>query len=636
MSNIENPTEPAPSMDSPPINGAPLDVSASPRRPKPHQVVTDWLDDRTGYRRFLSETFERPVAGGARVRTVFGSALVAAFLIEAVTGVLLMFAYSPSSTTAWGSVYFINDVLSAGWFLRALHLFGSHAMVVVAGLYVLQLLLTGAYRAPRELRWWFGLALLLLSLGLAVTGNPLTWDQKGYWAWSVETSIAGGTPVLGPWIQRVIVGGTAFGNNTITRLYGLHVVVLPAIFALLLVKRAWMLLRHGEPVAESRRKFSEPLWPRQVFLHLCAGFILLSILVVVVLVKQGAAMEAPADASSDYPARPEWFFLWLFQLRKSFPGPLEIIATMMIPGALMTVLFLLPFLDRLFPRRLAHFMACAFVFASLGGVGFLTAKGFQADAADPHYRDGRIEADRNAKRALELARFGIPPEGAATLLARDPLTRGRAIFAQKCLGCHAYGDSTPDLAKTKLRGAKLDGFGSKAWIRGLLEDPEAEPYVVHVPSKKGRLDGMKEWKEASGYEPKELDDLADFVAGMAQIPEGLPVEDWAADPEIKKHPGYANFVEDCLNCHTVGSLGSEAKSRSAPNLYGYASDDWIGRMIRHPGSKTLYGYLPPPQQMPPFSDQIRSHDLSAVIHYLRQDYIPATSGVAASTPAKAH
>jgi ubiquinol-cytochrome c reductase cytochrome b subunit len=624
----------SPSPESPSNGSTAHEIDAKVVIVNRRQLILAWIDDRVGYRELLGSTFNRPVTGGARVTTVFGAALVAAFLIEVVTGLLLMFAYSPSSTTAWGSVYYINDVLTAGWFIRGMHLFGSHAMVVVAGLYVLQLLLTGAYKAPREILWWFGILLFILTLVLAVTGNPLTWDQKGFWAWNVETSIAGGAPVIGQWIQRVAIGGTVFGNNTITRLYGLHVVLLPLLFAAALSKRHWLLRRHGEPVSETRAEVSEPLWPRQVFYHLCAGFILVCLLAVMVLVNHGASLEAPADASSDYPARPEWFFLWLFQLRKSFPGPSEIIATMVIPGALVTVLFLLPFLDRLFPRRLAHFLACAFVFATIGGAGFLTVKGFQADAAESHYRDGRLEADRNAHRAVELARLGIPPEGASTLLARDPLTRGKAIFEQKCLGCHAFGDQTPDPKKSNLRGAKLDGFGSKEWVRGLLEDPDDPAYVVHVPTKKGRLNGMQEWKESAGYEAKELDDLADFVALMADIPADLPVEDWAADPKLAEHPGYQNFVDDCLSCHTVGTLGSEGKSRNAPNLYGYGSEAWVSRMIRNPDSKLLYGYLKEPQRMPPFSDQIRDHDLRAVIRYLKHDYVPTSA--TAPTASAAH
>ena len=609
---------------TPLLDGAPR---ATESTSLPSRVLS-WLDDRAGLRPALAERLDRPIVGGARARYVFGTALVAAFAIEAVTGVLLMIAYSPSATTAWGSVHYLNEVMTLGWFVRGLHLFGSHAMVVVAGLYLFQLLLTGAYRAPRELQWFLGIALLLLTLGLAVTGNPLTWDQKGFWAWTVETSIAGGTPVIGPALQRVVVGGTAFGNATITRLHALHVALLPLLFAGALGARRYLLRRHGEPIPERAGQGTvERAWPKQVFINAAAAFALLGGLALIVAIRHGARLEAPADPSSDYPARPEWFFLWLFQLRKSFPGPSEIIATMMIPGALVTTLFLLPFLDRFVPRRIAHFAACAFVFAALGGVGFLTARGFQADAADSHYVNGRRTADRDASRARDLARVGIPAEGAATLLARDPLTRGKAVFEQKCAGCHGFGGevvATTPRGLPPLRGADLKAFGSKAYIRGLLENPESPRYLVHVPSKKGVLDGMKEWKEAggSGYEAKELDELADFLARMAELPDDLAVEDWQADPKLKGHPAYAAFVEDCLSCHAVGTLGSESKSRrDAPGLYGYGSPRWIARMIRQPGSKTLYGGLPAKHQMPPFADQLTETDLAAVVRYLRGDYV---------------
>ena len=134
-----------------------------------------------------------------------------------------MTAYSPSSATAWGSVYYINHVMWMGWFIRGLHHFGAQTVMVLLLLHLLQVLLAGAYRAPREFNWWFGLALLVLTLGFSLTGYLLPWDQKGYWATKVATNIMGGAPVIGPYLKKVVVGGTDYGNQTLTRFYGLHV-----------------------------------------------------------------------------------------------------------------------------------------------------------------------------------------------------------------------------------------------------------------------------------------------------------------------------------------------------------------------------------------------------------------------------
>ena len=122
-----------------------------PRRRSPLlNQLADWLDDRTGYRALVHEALDEPIPGGARWRYVFGSALSTTFLIQLVTGLLLMITYSPSSSTAWGSVYYISDEMTLGWFIRGIHHFGSQAMIVLLALHLLQVLWAGAYRrAPR-------------------------------------------------------------------------------------------------------------------------------------------------------------------------------------------------------------------------------------------------------------------------------------------------------------------------------------------------------------------------------------------------------------------------------------------------------------------------------------------------------
>ncbi|HEV3120359.1 MAG TPA: cytochrome b N-terminal domain-containing protein, partial [Isosphaeraceae bacterium] len=118
--------------------------------------LADWFDGRTGYRSVLHEALEERIPGGARLRYVWGSALTSMFFVQLGTGIFLMFSYSPSSSTAWGSVFYISEVMQWGWFMRGLHHFGAQAMVVLLGFHLIQVLLAGAYRAPREVNWWFG------------------------------------------------------------------------------------------------------------------------------------------------------------------------------------------------------------------------------------------------------------------------------------------------------------------------------------------------------------------------------------------------------------------------------------------------------------------------------------------------
>jgi quinol-cytochrome oxidoreductase complex cytochrome b subunit/mono/diheme cytochrome c family protein len=660
--------------------------------------LSDWFDNRTGYRALLHEALDEPIPGGARWRYVFGSALTATFFIQLATGLLLMCSYSPSSTTAWGSVFYINEVMTLGWFVRGIHHFGSQAMVVLLAMHLIQVLLAGAYRAPREVNWWFGMALLFATLGFSLTGYLLPWDQKGYWATKVATNIAGGAPGLGPYIQKVVVGGTDYGNQTLTRFYGLHVGVLPMVLILCLVAHVALFRKHGVTAPSSTRP-TEKFWPRQVFMDTVASGLVLAVLVGLVLTFRGADLDAPADPGrSDYPARPEWYFLSLFQMLKLFPGKREVIGTIVVPTAILVVLLALPLLDKLFPRRLAHVLAVMVVFSLVGGAGYLTVAAIREDAANWEFQAARHRADEARRRALQLAadpRVGIPPEGPSYLLPRDAYYNGHRVLEAKCLSCHYYGgegmvstvvskvtpadlahaeappaikDVPPAIAAalaakakgfrptsvdkgpgrgerllytfkgegaqgeraeavvagdgskveltthSKQTAADLKGFGGYAWVRGLLDDPRAPTYFGHVPQNKG----MKRWKAKSKLSAKQLDDAASFVAKVLSAqPRERTLEELEADEQAKAHPGLATFRAECAKCHNLGADEGEA-----PNLSGWGSRPWLARMIEHPDSPDLYGFLDKADQMPSFADRLAPNDLNTLIDYLHGQYLP--------------
>src|SRR2546421_670328 len=212
--------------------------------------VLDWSDHRTGYRRLLSVLLIEHIPGGARWRYVWGSCLAFVFMLQVVTGLLLMTAYSPGDSTAWGSVYFIQYEMDFGWFIRGLHHFGSQTMVVLLALHMLQVVIAGAHLPPREVNWWLGLALMGVVLGLSLTGYLLPWDQKGFWATRVATNIAGTLPLLGTFIQKFAVGGPEYGNATLTRFFALHVAILPPLLIVLLVMHIAVFRRHGITTVE--------------------------------------------------------------------------------------------------------------------------------------------------------------------------------------------------------------------------------------------------------------------------------------------------------------------------------------------------------------------------------------------------
>ena len=225
--------------------------------------------------------------------TFGGSCLAFVFGIQLITGVLLMTAYSPGDSTAWSSVYFIQYKMDFGWLIRGLHHFGSQTMVVLLGLHMLQVVIAGAQLPPREINWWLGLALMGCILGLSLTGYLLPWDQKGYWATQVATSIAGNLPGIGSFVKRVLVGGPEYGNHTLTRFYALHVGVLPPLIMVLLVLHVVLFRRHGITVpkdAEGEGWF----WPDQAFKDLLACLAIFGVLLgVVVFGGQGNEQKPP-------------------------------------------------------------------------------------------------------------------------------------------------------------------------------------------------------------------------------------------------------------------------------------------------------------------------------------------------------
>src|SRR5262245_7788140 len=372
----------------------------------------EWLDHRTGSRKIVSALLIEHIPGGAKWRYVWGSTLAFVFAVQVVTGLMLMTAYSPGATTAWGSVYFIQYEMDFGWLIRGLHHFGSQTMVVFLGLHMLQVVIAGAHLPPREVNWWLGLPPVGTVLALSLTGYLLPWDQKGYWATQVATNIAGNLPVVGPWLAKVVVGGSEYGHHTVTRFYALHVGILPPLVVALVIAHLRVFRRHGVTTprhAEGTGWF----WPDQAFRDLLVSLLIFGVMLTLVVTGhghkidapanaeeqgwyerwahagregRGANLDAPADASRPYPARPEWYFLFLFQLLKYFEGDLELLGTVIIPNGVGLLLAILPLLGYGPMRRFGHVFGVLVVTGLLVGVGTLTCLALADDMAYPQAR----------------------------------------------------------------------------------------------------------------------------------------------------------------------------------------------------------------------------------------------------------
>jgi ubiquinol-cytochrome c reductase cytochrome b subunit len=210
----------------------------------------------------------------------------------------------------------------------------------------------------------------------------------------------------------------------------------------------------------------------------------------------------------------------------------------------------------------------------------------------------------------------MPPDGAAYLLLRDPLHRGSAILEAKCLGCHAFGGKRT--GKPVLSAADLKGYGTRDWARRLLEDPDADDFFGRLSECDESLAGMSNWKGGTTASDRDLDRLADFVSGLAEVPEGMPPAVWLADPKLKESAGFQLFRKECARCHKLGDRGKDG-----PNLYGWGSLPYFRRMVRDPGAADLYGFAPKSCRMPSFADELTDDDLEALHRYLRGDYVDA-------------
>lgn len=553
----------------------------------------DWADQRTGYKKLVHETLYENVPGGARWRYVWGSTLAFCFTIQVITGLALWVAYSAGSQTAWESVYYIQHEMWGGWFLRGLHHYTAQAMTVLLVFHLMQVVIDGAYKAPREINFWSGVVLLLLVLALSLTGYLLPWDQKGFWATKVATSIAAITPFIGPELQKLVVGGSDYGHHTLTRFFALHAGVIPGVIIAFIVAHIYLFRRHGLTPKEPRRRPDAAFWPDQVLRDAVACLAVLLVVVFFIIRYRGAELGAPADASEQFSAaRPEWYFLFLFQLLKYFPGGTEIWGAIVIPALLMGVLIAMPFVGK---WKLGHRFNLGFLWAMLAGVGLLTYLARTEDAASPEFILAVHSAERDAARVIVLAQSpdGIPTAGAVTLLRNDALTQGPKLFAKNCASCHRYDghDGLGSQPKDKVSASDLKGFASREWIAGLLDPARVDSphYFGGSKQKTGKM--VKFVKEdIAEFDAAQKAQLQKLIIGLS-AEAGLKAQS-AADTRdavviAEGRKLVSSTAMNCTDCHKFYAAGTE--DPSAPDLTGYGSREWLLAFISDPSHARFYG-----------------------------------------------
>jgi ubiquinol-cytochrome c reductase cytochrome b subunit len=608
-------------------------------------AVRRWLQQRTGYQEILHEALDENVPGGSRWRYVWGSTLVFTLTIQIITGIFLWMAYSPSAQTAWPSVYYIQYQMQGGWLLRGLHHFCAQAMIILLGLHLIQVVLDGAYKAPREMNFWFGLILLHLVLLLSLTGYLLPWDQKGFWATKVATNIFGIAPVFGKALQRLLVGGPDYGHHTLTRFFALHAGVLPSLIMALLVGHIYLFRRHGLTAKEPKRKPDEKFWPDQVLKDSIACVVVLATLFALILRNRllhttgplGAELGAPADPTEPYSAaRPEWYFLFMFQFLKLFPGGTEVWGAIVIPNLVLVALFLLPFIAYL---KWGHGFNLAFLGSLMAGIIVLTVMAWRQDGRDPDYRLAVKQAEEQAERARILAQSpqGIPATGGLALLRSDPLTQGPRLFAKNCASCHRYGgeDGTGKTPSEAPTASDLKGFASRAWLTGFLDPKKIGDvhYFGGTKFKNGKMAKFLQLKVAK-YSPEDkanLEKVIMAVSAEAQLRSQSAMDQRDA-AQIKDGAELFKTKLSCSDCH---QFHKEDPDATAPNLTGYGSREWLMGMISDPAHARYYSERN--DRMPAFAKQkiLDTESIGLVADWLRGEWYEATTAAIPSAASAA-
>jgi ubiquinol-cytochrome c reductase cytochrome b subunit len=391
--------------------------------------IRDWVEDRFPVKSLLDLALDEEIPGGARTANTLGSALLLAFTIQAVTGILQLFYYVPSTDHAYDSIGYLVTTVPFGWLIHGVHHWGANLMVVLVLLHVTRVFLWGSYKKPRELTWLAGVALLLLVMGFVFTGGPLLWDQHGYWAGEVGTSISGTVPFAGELGKAFLRGGEQMGQLALSRLFALHVGLLPVTLALLAGIHITAMRKKGHTGPLSGESAPGPFWPDQAFRDAAAG------LVVLLLAVAGAALLPPAwtgpadPLDTTYVPKPDWPFLFLYESLKFFQGKWEPVGTVGVPGVLVTLLLLVPFLDRREERRPWRRPVATglfLLFAIL--LGGLTLAGYRSHGF-AHAVEGGVAVSPSSAASGATG----PGPAAASI---GSVESGKAIFARSCAGCH--------------------------------------------------------------------------------------------------------------------------------------------------------------------------------------------------------
>ncbi len=434
----------------------------------------DWVNSRFSLEGMFNSAFDEKIPGGSSFFFTLGSATLFIFALQVITGVWQLFYYVPTVDHAYASLSYFRIFVPYGWLIQGIHYWGANLMTILIALHMIRVFIWGAYKKPRELTWLFGILLLLLTVGLIFTGAALPWDERGYWAAEVGTSMAGTVPLIGHFIINFLRGGFAMSQLTLSRFFVFHVAILPGLTFLLVAFHLMAFRKFGSvgPWNESKRTKIGNFWPDQV-----AKDLMVSGLIFLLLIGLSAYFPAPFTGPADpgdaaFLPKPEWNFLFLYQLIKSFAGSAEVIGTVGIPSILLLIFILVPFIDRKKthnPVKRLRMMIGGFILVAL--IFIFTLVGYYSKPPGTKNKGTSKQASAIIKKKKKKKIIKLSPEAIL----------GQKIFeANSCTACHTIsgvgGKIGPNLTNEYNKGR------SRKWLTAQIVDSKSHTKNSIMPS----------------------------------------------------------------------------------------------------------------------------------------------------------
>jgi len=548
------------------------------------RTIIDWLEHRTGIESAVKSFLYEDIPASAGWHQIIGSMAVFFFVIQVFTGALLAFNYAPTPGEAYNSVKYIMTEVTGGPLIRGLHHWGASMMLIIVALHMIQVFIYGAYKKPREATLMVGVTLLLITLAFGLTGYLLPWDNRAYFGTVVTTHIMSGAPIAGPYLLRLLgAQGDSVGNVTFSRFYALHTVLLPPLTIILIGIHIYLVRKHGVAAAPGDNAPKRKFFPEQVFkdtVGVAIAFIILFLMAVLAKVP----LERLADPTDTaYIPRPEWYFLFLFQMLKFFKGPLETFGSVVLPGIAVLGLFLVPFIDRGPMIRLGKrtFAITFVILAAIAWTGLTTA----AVVTTPKNQESA--EDTSLQPPAADAPAGAQPAAWQSLKPQELAGLGH-FKKEGCTGCHmGPGENGigPDLTKIPANHRTI------SWLVPHFKNPsKIVPGSAMPPIDLPTAD---------------LNALSLFVLKLTPQNEAALL----AAPDFVTKGATVYQASHCDSCHQIDGTGSKL----APALDGVGlrhDRAWLEKHFADPADVTKGSIMP--------AYKFSAVDLDAICKYLLQ------------------